>query len=287
MEQAQSAIKATFGPQLPGNTGDHGASNDTYPRGHQAPTPLVNHRMAGSKRTQLRQASVPPRDNAFSSREAAAITWSEMGCAESGSTLRDYIRASNEQLLEAARSLDKEAFTELSRRHLESVHKKVFSIVRSREDTEDVVQEALFKAYTHLSTFRGSCSFSTWLMSIAINTAFMLLRKRRVHSEVSFDQSGNDNQELGPWEFPDSTLDAEKSYARRRTMDLLSRAIGRLPLHLRSALEGYHVREQSMQQIADRLGLTVAAVKSRLLRGRLNLRVSLTKKGISIEDAYF
>ena len=287
MEQAQAAIKAAFDPRFPAKTGNHGALNDVCPQGHHAPSPLVIGQMAGSRSRRVRPARVPQGDDAFSLNEPTATTPSHIGGADPVSTPIDYARATTGQLLDAARTLDQEAFTELSVRYAETVHRKVFGIVRNHEDTEDVVQEALFKAYTHLGDFRGSCTFSTWLMSIAINTALMLLRKRRMHSEVSFDQGGADDQARGSWEFPDPHLDTEKSYARRRTMDLLSGAIGRLPLRYRDALERYHLREQSMQQTADRLGLTVAAVKSRLLRGRLRLRTSLAKKGISLADAYF
>ena len=150
-------------------------------------------------------------------------------------------------------SLDKEAFAELCSRHVKSVQRKVFGIVRNHEDTEDVVQEALLKAYTHLSGFRGSCTFSTWLMSIAINSALMLLRKRKGHSEVSFDYSVDDDQTWSSWEFADPHLDTERSYARRQALRVLSGAVVRLPSRYRSVLERYHAREQSMKESADTL----------------------------------
>ena len=287
MGQAQSTIRATFDPLLPGTRGAHRASNDTYPRGHQAPTPLVNDRMAGSRRAEVRLANVPQGDNLFSFNEGTADTPTHLGGAEPGIAPIDYVCATNEQLLEGARSSDKDAFAELCSRHVQSVHRKVLGIVRNHEDAEDVVQETLLKAYTHLSGFRGSCSFSTWLTSIAINSALMLLRKRKGHFESSFDHLIDDDQTWSAWEFADPHLDTERSYARRQAINVLSRAVVRLPMRYRSVLERYHAQEQSMKETADALGLTVAAVKSRLLRGRLNLRASLAKKGISIADAYF
>ena len=287
MEQAQSTIKAAFDPLLPDNAGDHGASKDTYSRDLQVPTPLVNDRMAGSRRTQARLANVSQGDNLFSFSEGTATPPTHMTVADPGITPIDYACATNEQLLEGARSSDKEAFAELCSRHVQSVHRKVFGIVRNREDAEDVVQETLLKAYTHLSSFRGSCTFSTWLTSIAINSALMLLRKRKGHLESSFDHSIDDDQTWSAREFADPQLDTERSYARRQAINVLSHAVVRLPLRYRSVLERYHAREQSMKETADALGLTVSAVKSRLLRGRLNLRVSLAKKGISIADGFF
>jgi len=287
MEQAQSTIKTTFDPLLPGTRAAHGVSNDTYPGGHQALTLLVNDRMAGSRRTQVRPANVPQGDNLFSFNEGTADTPTQMGGAEPGIAPIDYACATNEQLLEGARSADKDAFAELCSRHVQSVHRKVFRIARNHEDAEDVVQETLLKAYTHLSGFRGSCTFSTWLTSIAINCALMLLRKRKGHFESSFDHSMDDDQTWSSREFADPHLDTERSYARRQAINVLSRAVVRLPLRYRSVLERHHAREQSMKETADALGLSVAAVKSRLLRARLNLRASLAKKGISIADAYF
>lgn len=286
MEQVQSATKGAFDPLFPATTGSPSVLNANCPRGHHAPPASVIAQMAGSSGREVRLAKVPQRHDAFDFNEATATRPSDMAGATLGNTPIDYARATSEQLLEAARSLDKDAFTELSGRHVESVQRKVFRIVRNREDTEDVVQEALFKAYTHLTEFRGSCAFSTWLMTIAINSALMLLRKRRKHSEVSFDQNRSDDQAWGPWEFADPHLDAERTYARRQTMVVLSRAVRGLPVSYRSVLERIHVQEQSMQEAADMLGLTVPAVKSRLLRARINLRASLASKGISIADGY-
>lgn len=290
MEQAQSTIKAAFDPLIPGTTIADGASNDTDPPSHQAPTRLVDRMVGtrvGSSRTRVRQANEPQGDNLPSFHEDPATTPSPMGAANPRIAPIDYACATNEQLLESARASDKEAFAELCSRHVKSVQRKVFGIVRNHEDTEDVVQETLLKAYTHLSGFRGSCTFSTWLTSIAINSALMLLRKRKGHLEVSFDHSVDDDQTWSSREFADPHLDTERSYARRQALRVLSGAVVRLPSRYRSVLERYHAREQSMKETADTLGLTVAAVKSRLLRGRLNLRATLARKGISIADAYF
>jgi RNA polymerase sigma-70 factor (ECF subfamily) len=290
MDQAESTIKAAFDPLIPGTTVADGASNGTYPRSHLAPTPLLD-RMVGTivgpSRTQVRRPNVPQGDNLFSLNEGTATTSPLSGGATPETAPTDYACATNEQLLESARASDKEAFAELCSRHVKSVQRKVFGIVRNHEDTEDVVQETLLKAYTHLSGFRGSCTFSTWLTSIAINSALMLLRKRKGHLEVSFDHSVDDDQTWSSREFADPHLDTERSYARRQALRVLSGAVVRLPLRYRSVLERYHAREQSMKETADTLGLTVAAVKSRLLRGRLNLRATLARRGISIADAYF
>src|SRR5215469_18453633 len=141
----------------------------------------------------------------------------------------DYREASDEELLAAARSSDKSAFAELSDRYRKSIHNTASRIVRHREDTEDVVQDTLFKAYIHLKHFRGTCRFSSWLTSIAINSALMLLRKRRSRSEISYDQRGTEDRTWETCEFPDPSNAPEQIYERRQALDILSRAVTRLP----------------------------------------------------------
>lgn len=143
--------------------------------------------------------------------------------------IADYEHASNAQLISAARSSDEHAFLELTGRCAGLVRRTVFRILHNREDTEDTVQETLFKAYTHLNTFRGVCNFSTWLTRIAIYTALMVVRKRKTLRTVSFDQAGDDDQTWGNWEFPDEGPNAEQVYASKQTRELLLRAVRQLP----------------------------------------------------------
>ena len=191
------------------------------------------------------------------------------------SPMLNYRDASDEQLLAAARSADERAFVELSGRYRNSILNTVFRIVRHREDTEDVVQDALFKAYIHLRDFQGTCRFSSWLTSIAINTALMLLRKRRSRSEVSCDQRGDEDRTWTIWELPDSSPNPEQSYESRQALDNLSRAVARLSPACRSVMMQHLADEQTMQQVADTIGITVAATKSRLLRARLRIRAAM------------
>jgi RNA polymerase sigma-70 factor (ECF subfamily) len=195
--------------------------------------------------------------------------------------IADYRHASDEQLLTAARSSDGHAFVELSGRHADRLRKTVFRIVRNHEDTEDVTQDALFKAYVHLSDFRASSSFSTWLIKIGINCAFMLLRKRRSTFKISFDQWQDEDQSWDVWEFADPSPSAEQVYSKRQALELLLGEVNRLPLLYRSVLEQYHFRERSLQDVANAVGISVAAAKSRLLRARLNIRSALERKRIS------
>lgn len=197
------------------------------------------------------------------------------------SPLREYGQASDEELLAAARSSDERAFSELSGRYKKSIHNTAFRIVRHREDAEDVVQDTLFKAYINLNYFRGTCRFSSWLTTITINSALMLLRKRSSRSAGSCYHRGDGDQTWESWEFPDPSPNPEQACIKLQALDVMSQAIMRLPPVYRIALTQYLHHEQSMQGLADTLGITLAATKSRLRRARLTLRSTLENGELS------
>ncbi len=177
----------------------------------------------------------------------------------------------NEDLLvSAARSGDRSAFDELYVRNSRKVLPRIYRITKSREDAEDVLQEAALRAFLHLDTYEGRSSFPTWLTSIATNSALMALRKRR-KNEVSIEQM-SDNED-GPrlWEPRDTGETPEARYARREREALLTGAIQRLPPIFREILEMRHAHEYSTTQIAEELGISLSAAKSRLMRARKTL----------------
>ena len=94
-------------------------------------------------------------------------------------TAPDSSRKPDDQLLSEAKSGDQQAFAELCLRYRGMLMNRIYRIVRHPEDTEDVLQETFLKAYLHLQSFQGACSFSTWLVAIGTNTSLMLLRKRK------------------------------------------------------------------------------------------------------------
>lgn len=199
----------------------------------------------------------------------------------------DYGRATNDQLLAAAKASDGQAFEELSGRYTRAMRKRVYSIVRNLEDTEDVVQDSLFKAYRHLTEFKESCEFSRWISKLAINTALTLLRKRRLCPEVSFDRTSESDQKWTIWDIPDLSPSTERTYAGQETLEFVSRAVDRLSPLDRSVLEQCHAYGQSMREAAGKLGITVASVKSRLVRARRTLRSRLQRQQIAIFDACY
>jgi RNA polymerase sigma-70 factor, ECF subfamily len=191
---------------------------------------------------------------------------------------------SDDQLLKAAKAGDGQAFAALTGRYCALVRHKIYRILRHQEDTEDVLQDTLLKAFNHLDQFQGSSRFSTWLTKIAINSALMLLRKKKIRVETSYDRVGDETSGWEAWDFPDPTPDPEHLYAKQQSHELLRGAVRRLPETFRHIVNHYHGQECSLQETAEALGISVPAAKSRLLRARITLRSSLKKTNLSIAD---
>ena len=287
MEHTHSAIERDNTRSPLGHTSDPTASYVSWPGDHCAQPALALEQIAFTGRERVGGNSKPG-EAAISSIETA-VTPQQNHAAQTPANIPilNYEQASEEELLAGARSSDSRAFAELSNRCTPSVHRIVFRMLRNQEDTEDVVQEAVLRAYTRVGEFRGSCSFSTWLTKIAINCSLMLLRKRRLHTPVSLDQGADGGQTWALWELTDPYPNAEQSYARQQTNDLLSHAIQRLPWSCRNLVEQYYRQEQSLQEAADSHGITVAAAKSRLLRARVMIRTILERSHISTAGACY
>jgi RNA polymerase sigma-70 factor, ECF subfamily len=186
-------------------------------------------------------------------------------------------------LLSTAKSGDADAFVELSRRHYRKVFHETYRITRNQQDAEDALQDALLKAFAHLKGFEERSSFSTWLTRIAINSALMILRKKRGCFEISMDGSDDPSGKCERWETESSCEDPESSYVRREREALLRDAIVRLPPLCREVVELWQAREYSIREIAQALRISVPAVKSRLSRAKLTLRAELLPTGSQSE----
>lgn len=183
----------------------------------------------------------------------------------------------NESTLVAeARGGSEAAFTTLLRQYDRNIFRLAMNITGNQEDAEDVMQEAFLKAYTHLDRFEGNSRFYTWLVRIAVNEALMKLRKRKGDRTVSLDEPvRTDNNDLMPREVEDWGDDPEERYAKEEVQGIVSKAIESLEPQFRVVVALRDVEDLSTEETAELLGLSVPAVKSRLLRGRLKLRERL------------
>jgi len=184
--------------------------------------------------------------------------------------------ATDEVLVAAAKSGDHLAFVELWTRHSNSAFRMVYRITGNQEDSEDVIQDAWIKAYVHLNTFDGRAKFSTWLTRIAINSALMVLRRKRARPETSMEITDGDTWPYR--EIADQTKNVEELYARHERVEHLRRAICHLQPTLRDVVELRQSNDRSVKEIAELAGISVAATKSRLLRARKILRKALELK---------
>jgi RNA polymerase sigma-70 factor, ECF subfamily len=185
-------------------------------------------------------------------------------------------RQEEEILVEAARSGDSIAFEALMVRNKRLVLAIARRMTGSLADGEDVCQQAFMKAFASVSGFGGRCSFSTWLVSIAMNEARMWRRKALRSREVSMTElCTGETADMPPPEFMDGRPDPEITCSQVESRRLLRAAIDRLEPGTRDALRLCDLEEQSTIAAALVLGISTSAVKSRRLRGRLALREKL------------
>jgi RNA polymerase sigma factor (sigma-70 family) len=180
--------------------------------------------------------------------------------------------ASEESLITSAKAGIHSAYAELCRRHSIRTLHVVERITRNKEDAEDALQESLLKAFTHLNAFDEKSKFSTWLTRIAINSTFMILRKRRSHPEsFSEDDMWSKLQDSNPASDPErSVIDRERDFTLRK-------AVRRLPPLLREPTEIRYLQEVSVSEVAARTRVSLAATKTRLLRARKSLLRALSQ----------
>ena len=188
---------------------------------------------------------------------------------------------SDEDLITAAQRGDQQAFVELCGRYSTVTKKRIFRIVRNHEDAEDVLQDTLLRAYKHLTSFRRSCKFSTWFTTIAVNSALMIMRKRRVRRESNLAGSSPDPERVELPEPADRSPGPEAICLRKQAILLVRREVNKLKPSLRTVVNHYYGSECSLEEAAIAQQISLAAAKSRLLRGRVRLRTSLARYGIS------
>jgi RNA polymerase sigma-70 factor, ECF subfamily len=186
------------------------------------------------------------------------------------------LRADGDLIL-AAQSGDHEAFAELCRRHAQTARRRILAIVRHQEDAEDAMQETLLSAYSNLTRFRQSCKFSTWITAIGINAALTVIRKRKCRRESDIEPDSPDDQ---AWDIVDREPDPERRMAKEQIVLLLQKELHGLPPKMQAVVASYYGHDHSLQEAADALGISIAAAKSRLIRGRRRLRSSLERKGL-------
>ena len=188
----------------------------------------------------------------------------------------DRLTLSDEALVINARKGDKDAFGELITRHRQKCVDLATYFLRNRGDAEDEAQDAYSEAFEHLDQYHGEAEFSTWLSRIVANQCLMLMRSRRRAQFVHLDEPAEGSKTL-PVELPASGPDPEGEFGYAQMIKVLRQEIRRIPPVLRKVMELRDIQELPMMDVAEKLGITVPAAKSRLLRARLELRSRLSR----------
>ncbi len=181
-------------------------------------------------------------------------------------------------LVSRAKAGDASAFSELVQHYDRRVFRMAKQITQNDDDAEDVLQEAFLKAYTHLDDFQGNSKFYTWIVRIAVNEALMKLRKRRSDRSVPLDEPIDTGEDEVPREIAVWDENPEETYSREELAELLDQAVQSLKPAYRTVFVLRDIEEMSIEETAEALGLSISAVKSRLLRARLQLREKLTRQ---------
>jgi len=179
-----------------------------------------------------------------------------------------------ERLVQAAKAGHSTAFGALCERYAQQLLRVAHRITRNHEDSEDAVQDALMRAFVHLRDFDGRSSFSTWLTRIAINSALMILRKKRNSLEIATASTGDLEMSSLTLQIVDRAPNPERRYAKSEEEKILKRAIHSLRPALREVVEVQHLQELSMRETAKAMCISVAAAKGRLFHAKAALRRS-------------
>jgi RNA polymerase sigma factor (sigma-70 family) len=195
--------------------------------------------------------------------------------------LRDeFERLDDKRLVGAAKCGQTVAFDVLCERLAPRILRALFRITKNREDAEDALQDSFLRAFLHIGEFDGRSAFSTWLTRIAINSALMILRKKRTSHEVSLEGSADSGAKPASWEMPDHAPNPEKRYAQHERENILRGAISTLRPTIRKVIELQQLQEHSMKETAAIIGISVPAAKARLFHAKIALRKAPRLKSI-------
>ncbi len=197
------------------------------------------------------------------------------------SAVSDLRAWSEEQLIAAAKTGRRAPFGELCERHMKQVSCVTRRIMRNREDAEDALQDCLLNAFVHVKDFDERSRFATWLTRIAINAALIKLRKNRRVREVPIDEPNPSSEPVAQREFRYVAPDPEESCSLRERKRIVKSAISGLRPRARNIVELIHLQEHSIRETAQILGISTAAVKSRIFHARVALHRMPLLQGVA------
>ncbi len=177
----------------------------------------------------------------------------------------------------AARNETSTVFAMLSDQYRKKLFRSANRITTTPEDAEDAVQDTLLRAFVHLGDFEGRSSFGTWLTRITVNSALMILRRKRASLETAIGRNNDSGGDDLCSEIIDHAPSPETRYAQNEEQRILRTAIKRLPPNLRAVVQ-IQLQGRSMRETAKALGISLSAAKGRLFHAKKALRRSAIGK---------
>jgi RNA polymerase sigma-70 factor, ECF subfamily len=181
------------------------------------------------------------------------------------------LQGADSELVAQAQGGHLDAFEELVRRHTQLIYRTLMAILGNAPDAQDAMQDTLLSAFKHISGLQGRSKFSTWLVSIARNTALQSLRGRK--NVDSLDEGEyEEDRDFGPRQIKAWQDNPEQCHSKAEIRELVERGLLQLPAKYRVVVMLRDIEQLSADDVSRQLGLSVPTVKTRLLRGRLMLR---------------
>jgi RNA polymerase sigma-70 factor (ECF subfamily) len=178
--------------------------------------------------------------------------------------------------IEALRAGDRTEFARLVDTYSAPIYRLGLKMLGNAQDAEDVLQNTFLNALTHLSSFEGRSSISTWLYRIAANEALMQIRHKKSNINIEDMQSEDSDDDIMPETFIDWSILPENELLTGEGKSVIDTAIKKLPESLRVVFILRDIEDVSIKETAEILNLTEVNVKTRLLRARMFLREQLS-----------
>lgn len=191
------------------------------------------------------------------------------------STLAIFLKIDSEyekELINKSKKNDGKAFSELFEAYKSKVYAKVYSILRNHQDTEDIVQETFSKCYKSLANYNQECSFSTWIHTIAHNTALNLVRKNKNVYKISINDEDNHLDQDQTYLIKTSYKSCDKDVMRKEMSISIEKAISKLPVNHQIVVRLFDIEGKSHREISKLIGVNECTVRSRLFYAHRTLQ---------------
>jgi RNA polymerase sigma-70 factor, ECF subfamily len=175
---------------------------------------------------------------------------------------------------------DEQALEQMIERYHARVYSLSYGVLRNAEDAEESTQDTFLTLYRKIGTFDESKKFFSWFYRVALNQAYSRARRRKPAARMSIQEHlprfHNDGHLAGP-DWPDASVAIESETSARELARRAEEFIGELPRAYRDVIWMADVEELPAAQVAEVLGISIPALKSRLHRARLHVRQRLAE----------